>query len=77
MRVLEKTEDLQIPGVCFLCEQLPDFKSGTVKVIDTGMHFAQEKYVHLAGRKYVCESCLQGLVNAVMDYSFTHEDENE
>lgn len=72
MRVLERTEDLQAPGVCFLCEQLPN---GTVKVVDTGMHFAQEKWVHLAGRKYVCTSCIQGLVHAVMTFDATHDED--
>lgn len=74
MRVLEKEEvsQLQAPGVCFLCEQLPN----SIKVIDTHMHFAQEKYVHLAGRKYVCETCLAGMLEAVMQYALTHEDED-
>lgn len=72
MRVLDSNEDLQAPGVCFLCEQLP---VGTVQVIDTHMHFAQEKYVHLAGRKYVCGTCLAGMLEAVYEYASTHEDE--
>lgn len=70
MRVIDTGEPLQAPAVCFLCEQLPADPS--VKMIDTGMHFAQEKWVHLAGRKYVCGSCLQGLMAAVMEYAANH-----
>lgn len=57
MRVVDSSERLGPPALCFLCETSPQREFG-VHVVDTERDFNPPALSHLSGNKYLCERCI-------------------